>query len=132
MAACLLTSAAAVALTSQLVSFHNDPADIVPAKPLDLREKIDAAYAAGVALSSQLMVLCAAALGLPLDYFTAGYTTPDCTLRVAYYPHVKPAAAGVTGTARLRYGEHVDFTALTIVRPDGASGGLEVELNDKR
>ena len=83
------------------MSFHNDPADIVPAKPIDLREKIDAAYAAGVALSAQLMALCAAALGLPLDYFKAAYETPDCTLRVAYYPHVTPAPAGATGAQRV-------------------------------
>ena len=121
----------------ELVSFHNDPADIVPAKPIDFRKKIDAAYAAGTNLSAQLMSLCAAALGLPLDFFTACYARPDCTLRIAYYPHVEPARSISAGSVssqphqqRLRYGEHVDFTALTIVRADNASGGLEVALPD--
>lgn len=130
------TGGGATSDSVELVSFHNDPADIVPAKPSDFREKIDAAYAAGINLSAQLMSLCAAALGLPLDFFKASYTDPDCTLRIAYYPHVKPArsTSGASGALpqqkRLRYGEHVDFTALTIVRADGASGGLEVELPD--
>ena len=121
----------------ELVSFHNDPADIVPAKPIDFREKIDAAYAAGTNLSAQLMSLCAAALGLPLDFFATCYARPDCTLRIAYYPHVEPARSFTAGSGssqphqkRLRYGEHVDFTALTIVRADNASGGLEVALPD--
>lgn len=120
----------------ELVSFHNDPADIVPAQPSDFREKIDAAYAAGTNLSSRLMSLCAAALGVPLDFFKTSYTRPDCTLRIAYYPHVEPdcSVGSTRGSSqpqqRLRYGEHVDFTALTIVRADSASGGLEVELCD--
>eukprot|EP01043_Picozoa_sp_COSAG02_P069490 COSAG02_NODE_11929_length_1629_cov_1.791503_1_plen_497_part_10 len=130
------TGGGATSDSVELVSFHNDLADIVPAKPNDFRQKIDAAYAAGTNLSAQLMSLCAAALGLPLDFFKASYTDPDCTLRIAYYPHVKPArsTSGAGGALpqqkRLRYGEHVDFTALTIVRADGASGGLEVELPD--
>ncbi len=131
------TGGATTSNSVELVSFHNDPADIVPAKPSDFREKIDAAYAAGTNLSAQLMSLCAAALRLPLDFFKGFYTDPDCTLRIAYYPHVKATrcTSGSSTTSqpqqkRLRYGEHVDFTALTIVRADGASGGLEVELPD--
>eukprot|EP01051_Picozoa_sp_SAG22_P015807 SAG22_NODE_2125_length_2972_cov_36.467804_3_plen_195_part_00 len=79
----------------------------------------------------------AEALGLPPGWFAPGFSgmipykldaKPDCTLRVSFYPHTAGAfqAPGAAGP-RLRYGEHVDFTTLTIVRPDAAPGGLEIK-----
>ena len=63
------------------------------------------------------------------------YYPPACAVQPApepapsaAEPGAQPEGAGEAGPAappRLRYGQHVDFTALTIVRQDDSPGGLE-------
>lgn len=73
-------------------------------------------------LSRHLARLSALALDLPEDFFDADYADPALTLRFVNYPdqpeEPKPG--------QLRYGEHHDYGALTILRQDAAPGGLEV------
>lgn len=73
-------------------------------------------------LSRHLARLSALALDLPEDFFDADYNDPALTLRFVNYPdQPDPPAPG-----QLRYGEHHDYGALTILRQDAAPGGLQV------
>jgi len=74
------------------------------------------------ALSRHLARLSALALDLPEEFFEDDYSDPSLTLRFVNYPDQPvPPKPG-----QLRYGEHHDYGALTILRQDSAPGGLEV------
>lgn len=79
-----------------------------------------------VALNANLVRLSALALDLPEDYFQDAYADPSLTLRFVNYPDQEmPPKPG-----QLRYGEHHDYGALTILRQDSAPGGLEIRDDD--
>ncbi|AJE46860.1 isopenicillin N synthase family dioxygenase [Celeribacter indicus] len=73
-------------------------------------------------LSRHLARLSALALDLPEEYFDADYADPSLTLRFVNYPDQPEAPK----PGQLRYGEHHDYGALTILRQDAAPGGLEI------
>lgn len=73
-------------------------------------------------LNDALMRMSALALDLPEDYFAPMYADPSLTLRFVNYPDQD--ADPLPG--QLRYGEHHDYGAITILRQDAAPGGLEV------
>lgn len=77
-------------------------------------------------LNKSLVRLSALALDLPEDYFQEAYADPALTLRFVNYPdQEEPPQPG-----QLRYGEHHDYGALTILRQDSAPGGLEIRDDD--
>lgn len=77
-------------------------------------------------LTEQLTRLSALALDLPEDFFRETYADPAITLRFVNYPdQPDPPAPG-----QLRYGEHHDYGALTILRQDSAPGGPEIRGED--
>lgn len=75
-----------------------------------------------VKLNDALMRLSALALDLPEDYFAPMYADPSLTLRFVHYPDQEEEPL----PGQLRYGEHHDYGAITILRQDAAPGGLEV------
>lgn len=75
-----------------------------------------------IKLNAALMRLSALALDLPEDYFAPMYADPSLTLRFVNYPDQDKAPL----PGQLRYGEHHDYGAITILRQDAAPGGLEV------
>ena len=74
-------------------------------------------------LNAALMRLSALALELDEDYFAPMYVDPSLTLRFVNYPD--QSSEPLPG--QLRYGEHHDYGAITILRQDAAPGGLEVQ-----
>jgi isopenicillin N synthase-like dioxygenase len=83
---------------------------------------IDAWFDAQRALCGSLMRLSALALDLPEDAFDAAYADPSLALRFVHYPD----QPGVPEPGQLRYGAHHDYGGLTVLRQDGAPGGLQV------
>jgi len=78
------------------------------------------------ALTDRLARLSALALDLPEDYFAEAYSDPALVLRFVNYPdQVEPPRPG-----QMRYGEHHDYGALTILRQDSAPGGLQIKDAD--
>lgn len=93
-----------------------------PTKPEGLEHLVTRYTDEIVRLNAALMRLSALALRLPEDYFDAMYADPSLTLRFVNYPD--QAEEPLPG--QLRYGEHHDYGAITILRQDAAPGGLEV------
>lgn len=90
------------------------------------RETVEAYIAAANALSRDLMRLSALALQLPPDYFAPFYAHMASDLRCVLYPdQAMPPEEG-----QLRYGPHTDFGGFTLLRQDGAPGGLQVLVDD--
>lgn len=93
-----------------------------PTNPAGLDHLVTRYTSEIVRLNAALMRLSALALDLPEDYFDAMYADPSLTLRFVNYPD--QAEEPLPG--QLRYGEHHDYGAITILRQDAAPGGLEV------
>ena len=77
--------------------------------------------------------MSAAALGLEPGFFARFHSPADCSLRLAHYPPIGPAAQ----VGALRYGAHSDYQGFTILLQDwedegrAGSGGLEVQSPDR-
>jgi isopenicillin N synthase-like dioxygenase len=78
------------------------------------------------ALTQHLARLSALALDLPETHFAEAYADPALTLRFVNYPDQPEEPA----PGQLRYGEHHDYGALTILRQDAAPGGLQIRDDD--
>jgi isopenicillin N synthase-like dioxygenase len=76
------------------------------------------------ALADELLVLCAAALGLEADFFTRHTSHSTHTFNVNWYP---PASiAGEPEEGQFRIGPHTDFGTVTILDREPGRGGLQV------
>ncbi len=104
----------------------SEAANIWPAEPPRLTGLVKDWTAAMVTLTDHLAKLSALALDLPEDHFAAAYSDPALVLRFVNYPdQVEPPRPG-----QMRYGEHHDYGALTILRQDTAPGGLQIKDSD--
>lgn len=101
-------------------------ANYYPKTPAVFTELVTEYTSSILELNSVLMRLSALALDLPEDYFEPMYADPSLTLRFVNYPDQD--ADPLPG--QLRYGEHHDYGAITILRQDAAPGGLEVKGRD--
>lgn len=79
-------------------------------------------------LTDDLLQLCAAALGLPIDFFTSRSDHPSYTMNVNWYPSLSALAEPEPG--QFRIGEHTDFGTLTIIDRQDGLGGLQVHTPD--
>ena len=93
-----------------------------PRRPAGLRPAWECAYRALEGLARDLMHACAMALGLDEHWFDARMDRHFSVLSALHYPDQHHAPA----PGQLRSGAHTDFDALTILRPDGAPGRLQV------
>src|ERR1700722_17423616 len=98
------------------------PANLWPDEPPELPPAAIGYYRAVAAFAHNLYPMAALALGLPEDYFAAFFQKPSFVLRLVNYPD-QPM---LPQPGQLRYGAHHDYGGLTILRQDGAPGGLEV------
>ncbi|HWD28159.1 MAG TPA: 2OG-Fe(II) oxygenase family protein [Rhizomicrobium sp.] len=89
----------------------------------ELRATVTQYMAAGRALALRLMRLSAVALDLPADHFAPFYDKMNLNLRCVLYPDQAEAPRA----GQLRNGPHTDFSGFTILRQDGAPGGLQVK-----
>lgn len=100
-------------------------ANVWPATPAGLTERIRAYYRALEGLADDLLSVFATALGMPSAYFRPYQAGHGNVLRLLHYPDQRglPPADGET-----RSGAHTDYGALTILLPDESAGGLQVTL----
>jgi isopenicillin N synthase-like dioxygenase len=80
------------------------------------------------ALSDELLRICAVALGLPAEHFTAHTGAPTFTFNINWYPpltHVGPPSEG-----QFRIGPHTDFGTVTVLDREPGAGGLQVYTSD--
>lgn len=100
--------------------------NIWPDKPAALKELVQAWTDEMVTLMGHLSKMSALALDLPEAYFAEAYSDPSLVLRFVNYPdQIEPPKPG-----QMRYGEHHDYGALTILRQDSAPGGLQIKDGD--
>jgi isopenicillin N synthase-like dioxygenase len=80
--------------------------------------------AAMQALADELLVICAAALGVEADFFTRHTGHATHTFNVNWYP---PASVvGEPEDGQFRIGPHTDFGTVTILDREPGQGGLQV------
>ena len=100
---------------------------IWPAAPVGFRSAWENYYRAMEDLASRIMVMFAAALSLPEDYFAPFIDHPISALRALNYPEQTVAPQ----PGQLRAGAHSDYGSLTILLPQAGSKGLQIERPDK-
>ena len=102
------------------------PPNVWPAEVPRLRAAVTAWTAAMAALSLDLLELCARALGLPPDTFTALARHPTWTFNVNRYPPLTEVGAPLPG--QFRIGAHTDFGTVTVLDREPGAGGLQVDV----
>lgn len=75
-------------------------------------------------LANELLVLCAAALDLPADFFAGRATHPSYTMNINWYPPL--STVGTPQPGQFRIGAHTDFGTVTILDRQHGVGGLQV------
>lgn len=99
-----------------------DSGNLWPTYPAGLRAALLTYDAALLGLTATLMRISALALDLPETYFLPFMEGKGGVLRAVHYPEqeVEPRPG------QLRYGAHSDYGGFTLLRQDGAPGGLQV------
>jgi isopenicillin N synthase-like dioxygenase len=80
------------------------------------------------ALADELLVVCAAALDLPDDFFTSRAGHPSYTMNINWYPPLR--TVGDIEQGQFRIGPHTDFGTVTILDRQDGVGGLQVWSED--
>jgi isopenicillin N synthase-like dioxygenase len=80
------------------------------------------------ALSDELMTICAAALGLPDDHFTAYLRHPTYGFNLNWYPALH--RLGPPEPGQYRIGPHTDFGTVTVLDRESGLGGLQIYTLD--
>ena len=93
-----------------------------PADPPELRALFEEYFRAVSGLGARLRRLFALALDLPEDWFEDSFRDHSSSMRVINYPEPE----GPLEPGQLRAGAHTDYGCMTILRTDGAPGGLQV------
>lgn len=96
-----------------------------PDQPAELRRTWTEYYREMERLATELMRICALALGLDEHYFDASVDRHITNMSAIHYPPL--AAEPMPG--QLRGGAHTDFGSITIVQRDAAPGGLQVLID---
>jgi isopenicillin N synthase-like dioxygenase len=98
--------------------------NVYPAEIPGLEPAVVAYLARMRQLADELLVLCAAALGLERDFFTRHTGHATHTMNVNWYPPI--AVAGQPQEGQFRIGPHTDFGTVTILDREPGRGGLQV------
>lgn len=96
---------------------------IWPTAPANFRNAWQNYYRAMEDLAARIMVMFAAALQLPDDYFASFIDHPISALRALNYPELEVAPQ----PGQLRAGAHSDYGSLTILLPQAGSRGLQTQ-----
>ena len=99
-------------------------ANVYPAEVPGLEPATVAYLARMRALADELLVVCAAALGLERDFFTRHTGHATHTMNINWYPPM--AVAGEPEPGQFRIGPHTDFGTVTILDREPGRGGLQV------
>ncbi len=98
--------------------------NVYPEEVPDLQAAVVAYLARMRELADELLVLCAAALGLERDFFTRHTGHATHTMNINWYPPM--AIAGQPEAGQFRIGPHTDFGTVTILDREPGRGGLQV------
>ncbi|MCW2940339.1 MAG: oxidoreductase [Actinomycetia bacterium] len=102
--------------------------NVYPAEVPELEELVTDYLRRMRELADELLVLCAAALGLPADFFTAHTGHPSYTMNINWYPPL--SQLGEPEPGQFRIGPHTDFGTVTILDRQDGVGGLQVFSDD--
>jgi isopenicillin N synthase-like dioxygenase len=80
------------------------------------------------ALSDELLRICAVALGLAPEHFTAHTGAPTYTFNINWYPPL--THVGTPDDGQFRIGPHTDFGTVTVLDREPGAGGLQVHTRD--
>jgi isopenicillin N synthase-like dioxygenase len=106
------------------VDAHWFPANVYPREVPHLQDAVVAYLDRMRSLADELLVICAAALGLAADFFTSHTTHATHTMNINWYPPV--SIAGEPEPGQFRIGPHTDFGTVTILDREPGRGGLQV------
>ena len=98
--------------------------NVYPAEIPALQPAVVAYLARMRELADELLVVCAAALGLERDFFTRHTGHATHTMNVNWYPPM--TLAGEPAAGQFRIGPHTDFGTVTILDREPGRGGLQV------
>ncbi|RST04942.1 isopenicillin N synthase family oxygenase [Streptomyces sp. WAC07149] len=99
-----------------------------PAEVPALRPPVAEYLAAMRALSDELLVLLAVALGLPEDHFTRHTGHPTWGFNVNWYPGTEVTGEPLPG--QFRIGPHTDFGTVTVLDREPGAGGLQIHTDE--
>lgn len=102
--------------------------NVYPAEVPELEHLVADYLARMRSLADELLVLCAAALGLAPDFFTAHTKHPSYTMNINWYPPL--SLLGPPAEGQFRIGPHTDFGTVTILDRQYGVGGLQVWSED--
>jgi isopenicillin N synthase-like dioxygenase len=100
------------------------PPNVWPAEVPELQEAVERYLEQMRAVSADLLVLCAEALGQPSDALTALATNPTFTFNINRYPPL--VEVGEPEPGQFRIGPHCDFGTVTVLDREPGAGGLQV------
>src|SRR6266576_924743 len=98
--------------------------NVYPAEAPALEPAVIAYLARMRELADELLVVCAAALGLEHDFFTRHTGHATHTMKINWYPPM--TLAGQPEPGQFRIGPHTDFGTVTILDREPGRGGLQV------
>jgi len=98
--------------------------NVYPAEVPALRPAVVAYLARMRELADELLVVCAAALGLERDFFTRHTGHATHTMNINWYPPM--TLAGEPQPGQFRIGPHTDFGTVTVLDREPGRGGLQV------
>ena len=98
--------------------------NVYPAEVPGLKSAITTYLASMREVADELLVVCAAALGLDRDFFTRHTGHATHTMNVNWYPPM--AIAGEPEPGQFRIGPHTDFGTVTVLDREPGRGGLQV------
>jgi len=98
--------------------------NVYPAEVPGLRPAVVSYLARMRSLADELLVICAAGLGLPDDFFTRHTGHATHTMNINWYPPM--TVAGQPEPGQFRIGPHTDFGTVTILDREPGRGGLQV------
>ncbi len=98
--------------------------NVYPAEVPRLQPAVVAYLARMRELADELLVVCAAALGLERDFFTRYTGHATHTMNINWYPPM--TLVGEPEAGQFRIGPHTDFGTVTILDREPGRGGLQV------
>ncbi|MEW9532233.1 isopenicillin N synthase family dioxygenase [Microbispora sp. NPDC049125] len=100
------------------------PANVWPSEVPELEPLLTGYLARMRALADELLVICAAALGVESDFFTSRADHPSYTMNINRYPPL--SQVGEPEPGQFRIGPHTDFGTVTVLDRQMGVGGLQV------
>ncbi|MEU7694951.1 isopenicillin N synthase family oxygenase [Microbispora hainanensis] len=103
-------------------------ANVWPSEVPELQALLTRYLAEMRSLAGELLVICAAALGIEEDFFASRADHPSYTMNINRYPPL--SQVGEPEPGQFRIGPHTDFGTVTVLDRQRGVGGLQVYTLD--